>query len=77
MSVQNKKVFHQSFLFVSEKQNLVYLYFSLTADLNQFRKKVSLLADIFQLKLMDWSLALVIAVKAKRKNGVIIETELN
>ena len=59
------------------KQNLVYLYFSLTADINQLRKKISLLADIFQLDLIDWSLTLSIAVKTKQnKNGVIIETKL-
>ena len=73
VSVQNKKVFHQSFLFVFG--NLVYLYFSLTADLYQFKKKVSLLADIFRLDLMDWSLALAITVKAKRK--MVSLSELN
>ena len=77
MSVQNKKVFHQSFLFVSENKTLfIYTFLWQQISIN-LEKKVSLLADIFQLKLMDWSLALVIAVKAKRKNGVIIETELN
>ena len=41
------------------------------------KKKISLLADIFQLDLMDWSLTLSIAVKTKQnKNGVIIETKL-
>ena len=77
MSVQNKKVFHQSFLFVSENKTLfIYTFLWQQISIN-LEKKVSLLDDIFQLKLMDWSLALVIAVKAKQKNGVIIETKLN